>query len=182
MWAVNCGVRCKRSVVFENGFCCCCCAVQLLHGSCDQRFYFVSLCHLVLLYSLGCHFEPSGACNLVFITDYTYSLDSGPTNNTGDIKVEFMNITGRTCSDGWDDNDAKVFCKELGFQFGAAYEHFLYTGYYLYYAYNGPYWMTDVNCQGTESSLRDCQKTVGRVSQCRSGKAAGVLCTNTEGK
>lgn len=116
-----------------------------------------------------------------FIADYTYSLSGGPTNNTGEVLVRFMNSTGRVCSDTWNDTDAKVFCRELGFQFGKAYEHFLFNNYY-YYSSTGPFWMTDVNCQGTESSLRDCPKALGGVSQCNSGKAAGVLCTDTEGK
>ena len=92
-----------------------------------------------------------------------------------------MNITGRICSDGWDDNDAKVFCSELGFQYGKAYEHFLFNSYY-YYSSTGPFWTTNVQCQGSESRLRDCQLTMGGVSQCRSGKAAGVLCTSTDGE
>ena len=95
--------------------------------------------------------------------------------------MNFMNITGRICSDGWDDNDAKVFCSELGFQYGKAYEHFLFNSYY-YYSSTGPFWTTNVQCQGSEFRLRDCQLTMGGVSQCRSGKAAGVLCTSTDGE
>nr|KAG5697333.1 hypothetical protein BaRGS_004059 [Batillaria attramentaria] len=100
--------------------------------------------------------------------------------NTREITVDFMNVTGRICSDGWDDTDAGVFCSERGFQHGKAYEHFLFSSYY-YYSQNGPFWITQVNCQGTERSLRDCPKTLGTVSQCTSGKAAGVMCTNTDG-
>ncbi|KAK7116610.1 hypothetical protein V1264_002264 [Littorina saxatilis] len=113
-------------------------------------------------------------------TDYTYTIESSPSNNTGAVLVRFMNITGRICSDGWDDKDAQVFCSELGFQFGTAYEHFAYS-YYSYYAGNGPYWTSNVNCKGNETRLRDCSLTVGRVSGCQSNKAAGVLCTNTRG-
>ncbi|KAK7484006.1 hypothetical protein BaRGS_00024741, partial [Batillaria attramentaria] len=42
-------------------------------------------------------------------TGYTYQLNGGPTNNTGEITVDFMNVTGRICSDGWDDTDAGIY-------------------------------------------------------------------------
>ncbi|XP_076465930.1 scavenger receptor cysteine-rich domain-containing protein DMBT1-like [Babylonia areolata] len=109
-------------------------------------------------------------------TDFTYSLEGGPSNNTGEVKVTHMNITGRVCSDGWDNQDAKVFCRQRGFQFGQAYEHFFFNSYY---SGGGPFWVTNVNCRGNESRLEDCPKS--DATRCRSGMPAGVLCTSTEG-
>jgi hypothetical protein len=71
----------------------------------------------------------------------------------------------------------QVFCRELGYEHGMAYEHFAYSWYYD----SSPYWTTNVNCAGTEQRLRDCNMEMGHVHQCNSGRGAGVLCTSNEG-
>ncbi|PVD37781.1 hypothetical protein C0Q70_00382 [Pomacea canaliculata] len=105
-------------------------------------------------------------------TDYTFSLDGGNANNSGEVQVTFMNITGSICSDNWDDTDARVFCRELGFLTGQAFKH---------HVSNRPFWMTDVQCTGSERSLRDCPKTLAAVSQCSTQLSAGVTCSDIEG-
>ncbi|XP_025115895.1 deleted in malignant brain tumors 1 protein-like [Pomacea canaliculata] len=105
-------------------------------------------------------------------TDYTFSLDGRNRNNSGEVQVTFMNITGSICSDNWDDADARVFCKELGFLTGQAFKH---------HVSNRPFWMTDVQCTGSERFLRDCPKTLAAVSQCSTQLSAGVTCSDIEG-
>ena len=39
-------------------------------------------------------------------------------HGTGSVIVNFMNISGRICVDGWDDVDARVVCKNLGYADG----------------------------------------------------------------
>ena len=39
----------------------------------------------------------------------------------GSVTVNFMNISGRICADDWDDVDARVLCRQLGFAKGVAF-------------------------------------------------------------
>ncbi|PVD37785.1 hypothetical protein C0Q70_00386 [Pomacea canaliculata] len=105
-------------------------------------------------------------------TGYTFSLDGGSTYNSGEVQVTFMGITGRICSDNWDDTDARVYCRELGFLAGQAFKHHVSTHLF---------WMTDVQCTGSERFLRDCPKTLAAVSQCSTKLSAGVTCSDIEG-
>ena len=38
--------------------------------------------------------------------------------NVGSVTVTFMNISGRICADEWDDADAAVVCRQLGYSQG----------------------------------------------------------------
>ncbi|KAL8566281.1 hypothetical protein ACOMHN_056852 [Nucella lapillus] len=100
-------------------------------------------------------------------TEFSYSIKS-----PSEVVINFNGLDGHICSDGWDDVDAKVLCRELGYPYALRHEHS---------AVNKPFWATNVNCQGNERRLQDCQMNLGRVTECRSGKWAGVLCTNSEG-
>ena len=48
---------------------------------------------------------------------------------------------------------------------------------------NGPYWTSNINCNGTENRLADCEKTeLGMVTKCESRHYAGVICYDREGR
>ncbi|KAL8597993.1 hypothetical protein ACOMHN_011418 [Nucella lapillus] len=85
-------------------------------------------------------------------TEFSYSIEP-----PSQVVLTYNGLRGHICSDGWDDVDAR---------------HDYVTM---------PFWATNISCQGTERRLRDCQFDVGRVTECRSSKWAGVLCTNSEG-
>ncbi|KAK3746952.1 hypothetical protein RRG08_030362 [Elysia crispata] len=94
-------------------------------------------------------------------------------SNTGVLQMTYQGVSGTICSDNWDDNDAAVACKQLGYSGGSAYSHFLSR----YSSGMGPFWTSNVDCQGTESTLSDCQHDgFGEVSSCKSRHYAGVLC------
>lgn len=114
------------------------------------------------------------------LAGYTKLSISEGNNYTGDILIEYMNITGRVCSDGWDDNDAMVACREMGYTGGEAYRHFRAS--YVFTNYYGPYWTSEVSCTGNESSLADCKHIGwGNLTECRSKHNAGVLCYSRSG-
>ena len=47
---------------------------------------------------------------------------------------------------------------------------------------NGPYWTSNINCDGTEENLGQCEKTeLGMVTKCENQHYAGVLCYDREG-
>lgn len=95
-------------------------------------------------------------------------------NGAGPVVVNFMNISGRVCADDWDDLDAMVLCKQLGFTNGQAYKHYKWsTGR----GDNAPFWTSHVKCTGKEQSLDECQRTpYGKVHDCIGRHYAGALC------
>ncbi|XP_050402747.2 scavenger receptor cysteine-rich type 1 protein M160 isoform X1 [Patella vulgata] len=112
-------------------------------------------------------------------TTFTWSLGGG-NNYTGEVLVNYLGTTGRICSDDWDDNDARVACRELGYRNGTAYNHVRFD---YYYSSNGPYWISKMACTGTERNLTACPRTttLGAVKTCTSGKGAGIMCTDSSG-
>ena len=52
-----------------------------------------------------------------FYSDYQVAV-SGSSNTSGALELTFLNISGRICADGWDDADATVACRELGYMKG----------------------------------------------------------------
>ena len=93
---------------------------------------------------------------------------SGPSE--GRVEV-YYGQWGTVCRDYFDIRDAKVVCRELGYP-GA-------TGYSCCAAYgqgNGPIWLDDVACTGTEASLYDCSHNGFGIHNCDHGDDVGVLC------
>ena len=77
-------------------------------------------------------------------TDYYLRL-KGSLGYTGQVVVNYMGVNGRICWTGWTDNDARVVCRELGFNNGSAYYHYKSV---TYLNYDGPYWTSNVKCNG----------------------------------
>ena len=59
------------------------------------------------------------------------------------------------CHDGWDDNDAKVVCRQLGLKFTKAVA--THSSFFGNVAPN--FFLNDVACQGHEQTLSDCRYT-----------------------
>lgn len=90
-------------------------------------------------------------------------------------RVEFCRngVWGTVCDDMWDDNDATVVCRELGFSaVGAMNRTSAYFG-----QGTGTVFITDVQCVGTESQLEDCPYTT--QNSCTHSEDAGVVCVAT---
>lgn len=86
----------------------------------------------------------------------------------GRAEVFYNNAWGTICDDGWDNNDATVFCRMLGYSSG--------RGLSSYGGGTGNIWLDDVNCVGTESSLWDCRKSNWGSHNCNHNEDAGVEC------
>ncbi|WAR00399.1 C163B-like protein [Mya arenaria] len=106
-------------------------------------------------------------------SDYTLSLPI-PGSYIGHLQVRYLNVSGSVCFDGWDDVDASVACRELGYRRGIAYN--------AARTVEGPYWMSNVKCTGTESRLGDCEQTqLGSTSDCVNKLShAGAVCYDNE--
>ncbi len=58
-------------------------------------------------------------CACAVVADYTTRIYSEvDLRHTGRLQIQFNELWGRICSDTWDDNDALVACRSLGFDNG----------------------------------------------------------------
>ena len=85
-------------------------------------------------------------------------------------------VWGRVCMQDWDDRDANVTCKELGYAGGVAYLHIMKN--------RKPILMRGVKCTGLENSLDDCvhSENSDLVTCSFNSNDAGILCYNSTGK
>ena len=75
------------------------------------------------------------------------------------------------CDDEWDDEDAQVVCRELGFMEGGYATKESYFGSVDLENQSG---LDQVRCSGRESSLLDCRHET--FDDCGNGEGAGVVC------
>ena len=88
------------------------------------------------------------------------------------MEIFFNDQWGAICDNGWDVNDAKVICKQLGFPGPSR----SYSGSYFGPA-TGPIWLDDVSCSGSETHIYDCRHRGWGSHDCTHGGNSGVLCS-----
>nr|XP_020663048.1 soluble scavenger receptor cysteine-rich domain-containing protein SSC5D-like isoform X1 [Pogona vitticeps] len=99
-------------------------------------------------------------------------LVGGPGSCAGRVEVLYKDRWGTVCDDGWDLVDAAVVCRELGC--GAP---LLSPGNARYGPGSGPIWLDDVNCTGSEFTLRRCRSQPWGKHNCNHHEDASVICT-----
>ena len=99
-------------------------------------------------------------------------LVNGPTSYEGRVEVYHNGEWGTICDYGWDLNDAKVVCNELGY--GNATNAAVGA---LYGQGRGRIWLNYVRCVGRERTVRNCSHRFWRYGNCEN---AGVKCTSGE--
>ena len=111
------------------------------------------------------------------ITGTNIRLVGGSSYNEGRVEVYYNSRWGTVCDDGWDDTDAGVVCRQLGFgSSGTA------IGLAGFGQGSGPIWLDNVTCTGSESSLANCGHLgVGITMSCAHSKDAGVRCFGGQG-
>ena len=84
----------------------------------------------------------------------------------------YQGIWGTICDDGWDDNDATVVCRELGYLNGSA------TSQPSFDSGSDIIWLSKVGCLGNERKLSYCMHNgAGNVGNCSHVQNAGVQCS-----
>ncbi|XP_074071109.1 macrophage receptor MARCO [Macrotis lagotis] len=86
----------------------------------------------------------------------------------GRAEIFYQGVWGTICDDDWDDQDATVFCRMMGYRSGSALTN-VAVG-------SGQIWLDNVACTGTENSLWSCQKNAWGDHNCKHSEDAGVIC------
>ena len=78
---------------------------------------------------------------------------------------------GTVCKDKWDNKNSKVVCKMLGYVTGR-------TSKSGFGSAAGPIWLDDVQCNGNEQSLVQCNRKAWGYHNCGHSKDVAVICLN----
>ena len=83
----------------------------------------------------------------------------------------YQGTWGTICDNGWDDIDATVVCRELGFLDGITSMESQLGSDSL------PVWLSQVGCLGNESKLSHCMHSgAGNIGNCSHTQDAKVKC------
>ena len=102
-------------------------------------------------------------------------LRGGDGNKFGNVFVtNKAGCWGPVCEDSWDEYDANVTCKQLGYyqgfpSIGSAFGKIPHTAS-----------MKQVQCDGTEDKLQDWQSTRIWLDNCSKSSGAGVFCVTKD--
>ncbi|XP_041660917.1 scavenger receptor cysteine-rich type 1 protein M130-like [Cheilinus undulatus] len=99
-------------------------------------------------------------------------LADGPSRCVGRVEFYDKGHWGNVCGEAWDVNDAMVVCKQLGC--GRAHK---ITTTADYGQGSGQTWIDQIECNGRESTLSQCQQRPFRDRMCNITSVAGVICT-----
>ena len=104
-------------------------------------------------------------------------LVGGSSQNEGRVEVNYNGEWGTVCDDGWDDTEAGVVCRQLGFGSSG-----IAIGSAGFGQGSGSIWLVNVTCVGSESTLASCGHPGVNITQfCNHSEDAGVKCTERQG-
>ena len=80
---------------------------------------------------------------------------------------------GTICDDDFDEEEASVICKMLGYPYGINVPNPIA---YFGWSDGGPIYMDDLHCVGDETSILDCEYRGWGKSDCGHSRDAGIGC------
>ncbi|XP_072047815.1 scavenger receptor cysteine-rich domain-containing protein DMBT1-like [Amphiura filiformis] len=116
------------------------------------------------------HYEDAGViCNL---DPGQVRLVGGSNSSEGRVEVFYNETWGTVCDDSWDNDDAVVVCRQLGFPSGDTQA----VSNAQFGQGIGPIWLDDINCSGSEYGLDECSHNGWGINNCDHSEDAGVIC------
>ena len=101
-------------------------------------------------------------------------LVDGSSPNEGRLEVYLNGQWGTVCGNSWDNNDAVVACRQLGYYGVDNYGSYLYPEGSRYQRIL----MNEVYCTGSEAKLVDCYYVDTGDSYCTHSQDIGITCTS----
>ena len=94
----------------------------------------------------------------------------------GRVEVFHNDQWGTVCDEQWDEQDAEVLCRQLGYGNVSA----IAWGAAKFGRGTGPVWLNAVTCSGTESNIYECASQELGLNDCDHSSDAGVTCITGE--
>uniref|UniRef100_A0A1X7U1B7 Deleted in malignant brain tumors 1 protein n=1 Tax=Amphimedon queenslandica TaxID=400682 RepID=A0A1X7U1B7_AMPQE len=118
------------------------------------------------------HYEDAAVrCAAAECNETDVRLVGGSNYTEGRVEVCLGGRWGTVCDDFWGVTDARVVCRQLGYEWEGSYAYsFSYFG-----QGSGPIVMDNLQCTGSESALTDCPFDPD-VSDCTHLEDSGVMC------
>ncbi|NWZ27649.1 SRCRL protein, partial [Asarcornis scutulata] len=113
----------------------------------------------------------AGTCSVSFSAPAQLRLAGGPGRCAGRVEVLHAGRWGTVCDDSWGLPDAAVVCRELGCGVAREAPRSAHFG-----PGTGPVWLDEVNCEGTEPTLRRCPAEPWGRHNCNHHEDAAVIC------
>ena len=99
-------------------------------------------------------------------------LIGGSWPGEGRVEIYYRGTWGTVCDDSWDIKDARVVCRQLGYPSGVSAPGARFG------QGSGKIWLDNVQCQGDESAIVNCQHNPWGVHDCVHSKDASVICSS----
>ena len=100
----------------------------------------------------------------------TVRLVDGATCNCGRVEVFYNDEWGTICDDNWEESDATVVCKQLGYERGSQ------SNETEFEFGEGPVWLDDLTCSASDTSIDQCSHNGWGVHNCTRNDSVGVCC------
>ena len=100
-------------------------------------------------------------------------LVGGVAENLGRVEICFGNLWGSVCDDGFDSNEAQVVCRQLGY---TNYQQSLVVRNGFFGQGQTAIHLDDLDCDGTERRLADCNHLGVGNHNCAHFEDVGVIC------
>ncbi|PIK40074.1 hypothetical protein BSL78_23080 [Apostichopus japonicus] len=112
---------------------------------------------------------PTPSLNPLFVPHFR--LVGGVSLQEGRVEVYHDGQWGTICDDGWDDNDASVICRQLGYEgIGVGWQSAKFG------QGSDPIWLDNVACSGSEKLIEECGSNEWGEHNCGHGEDASVSC------